>query len=334
MGDFYFQWHITNKCNNRCTHCYQPSYGGIDTSIDMAKAISSDIKAFCDEIECEPIIAFTGGDPFQNENFFEILKIAKNVSKNINILGNPEVLLSDNGHTISRLKELGINVYQLSLDGLEATHDSMRYKGSFKKTLEAIEYLSKNGIKVHVMSTISKQNYNEMFDVMDVAYSHGAKAWSFARCVTEDRSTLIAPKEYLEYLQKIVHKHKYYEDLGKPILDKEPLLSIIYNKTTNNKYNNVSTGCGIGANITILPDATIMACRRHPDSILGKLSEKNTLLNMFLFNTKMDELRQLDKIHKCKDCELINCCCGCRAISYMYNKDIYGSDPQCFMECI
>ena len=24
--DFYFQWHITNGCNNRCKHCYHADY--------------------------------------------------------------------------------------------------------------------------------------------------------------------------------------------------------------------------------------------------------------------------------------------------------------------
>ena len=289
MGKFYFQWHITNKCNNRCSHCYQDDYSQIEVSMDMVDNILDDIKKFCEVIECEPKIGFVGGDPFRHSRFKEILEKSRMVSNDINILGNPEVLL-DNPSIIDYLKKIGINSYQLSLDGLKDTHDSIRYRGSYDKTLKAIQLLSENGINVAVMSTVTTNNYKEMKEVMDVAYSKGAMCWTFSRCVTDNKSLLIDTKEYMRFLEDIVRKHKYYENLGKQPLVKEPLLSLVYKKLG---YKNIQVwGCGIGgAMLTIMPDGEVMACRRHPGSSLGKWSEDNNFVNIFLFNKILKEFR-------------------------------------------
>lgn len=39
--DFYFQWHITDKCNLRCAHCYQENYtDSQDMPLEELKAIA------------------------------------------------------------------------------------------------------------------------------------------------------------------------------------------------------------------------------------------------------------------------------------------------------
>ena len=92
----------------------------------------------------------------------------------------------------------------------------------------------------------------------------------------------------------------------------------------------VSGGCGLGSSmLTILPDNTIMGCRRHAGSILGDWKRKGDLINYFLFHPKMDSYRDITKIKKCGSCKLLNQCRGCRAAAYAATGDIYGVDPHC-----
>ena len=40
-GMFNFQWHITEKCNLRCTHCYQEDYSSADEmSFEELKSVA------------------------------------------------------------------------------------------------------------------------------------------------------------------------------------------------------------------------------------------------------------------------------------------------------
>ncbi len=41
---FGFQWHITDRCNLRCTHCYQEDYSGAEElDLNGLKSIANEI---------------------------------------------------------------------------------------------------------------------------------------------------------------------------------------------------------------------------------------------------------------------------------------------------
>lgn len=49
------------------------------------------------------------------------------------------------------------------------------------------------------------------------------------------------------------------------------------------------------------------------------------------FNSKcLNNLRAVEKIEKCINCEWLYHCRGCRAIAYNISKDRYACDPQCW----
>jgi len=56
----------------------------------------------------------------------------------IAILGNPFHLTLEN---CQRMYVCGVRKYQLSLDGLEETHDRIRMKGSYKETISKVKVL-------------------------------------------------------------------------------------------------------------------------------------------------------------------------------------------------
>lgn len=68
-------------------------------------------------------INFTGGDPLLREDIFDLIGYARKKGILVGILGNPNHL---DYETACKLKKLGVSRYQVSIDGLEDTHDRLR----------------------------------------------------------------------------------------------------------------------------------------------------------------------------------------------------------------
>lgn len=69
-------------------------------------------------------------------------------------MGNPFHLTKEN---CIRMYEFGCKKYQMSLDGLEKTHDWFIKSGSFKTTLSKIPLINEAGMHSVIMSTVSSK---------------------------------------------------------------------------------------------------------------------------------------------------------------------------------
>ncbi len=190
MNEFYLQYHITDRCVNRCTHCYQDSYQGKDVDFEQAKKIILEARSFCKMLNAEFHLALTGGDPLLNKDFWKILFFARKQAERVDVLGNPELL---NKANIQKIKK-SVDVYQMSLDGFQETHDNFRQKGSFERTINAIKRLSDKSVRVAILSTVSSGNMNELLDLSRFAYKQGAVNWSYSRYVSPNGNCGISSK--------------------------------------------------------------------------------------------------------------------------------------------
>jgi len=87
--------------------------------------------------------------------------------------------------------------------------------------------------------------------------------------------------------------------------------------------------CSIGLDgLCILPDATVLPCRRLPIAI-GNLKE-DSLLEIWHKSDLLWQIRDKRNLKgKCKSCEFIPQCSGCRAMAYACTGDYLAEDPQC-----
>src|SRR4030043_738842 len=150
-NEFYFQWHITDKCNLRCKHCYHEDYReeGLPTSqlVKIAAHLSDAVR------EWGKIGSFsiTGGEPFtRKDDVFELLSFLETRSEigHIDILSNGTLI--DDRIIAELLKFNKLRRIQLSLEGLEETNDKIRGAGSFKVITEKIKALNSSGLKTSV----------------------------------------------------------------------------------------------------------------------------------------------------------------------------------------
>ena len=58
---FYFQWHITNRCNLHCKHCYQNSPEDYkDLAFSKLTEIADIIETACEKWQLQAEITLTG----------------------------------------------------------------------------------------------------------------------------------------------------------------------------------------------------------------------------------------------------------------------------------
>ncbi|MBD5407736.1 MAG: radical SAM/SPASM domain protein, ACGX system [Treponema sp.] len=336
---FAIQWHITDVCDQRCRHCYIFSEGHprlVTTPLAELKSTYAQIKSFCEKIGRMPYIYLTGGDPILHPHFWELLELFRADGTRFCIMGNPFHLTDE---VCARMKDCGCVKYQLSLDGLEQTHDAFRKEGSFRTTLGAIPIIRRSGIWCAVMSTVSKANMHEIPALIDLVDERGVDVFAVGRyCPTStekayDANFHIPPLEYRAFLQTCWEKYERHKNSKTTFQLKDHLWSLfLYEKGLLKIPNGdqITDGCNCARNhITILPDGDIYACRRM-ESKVGNINESN--LYDVWNGEKMNAFRQYEKFTKCSKCELKGVCRGCPSVTYGYTHNMYAADPQCWKE--
>lgn len=156
-------FYVTNYCNLKCKMC------NLWRNRDKKMINFENFKSIIDDLSKSGCyyVSFAGGEPFLVKDIIKMIKYAK---ENI-----PYVHAVTNGSMISeeRAKELaetGIDEISLSIDGLERMHDKIRgVKGSFKRTVKAINNLKKHNVDVVINTTIGLWNLDELDDVVELA---------------------------------------------------------------------------------------------------------------------------------------------------------------------
>lgn len=335
------QWHITTKCDQRCQHCYLFNSPEAKTEINgegligwpELQNIADDIKTTADAFGAGCVVSLTGGDPILHPYFWQLLDYLKHKEIAVNILGNPFHI--DNV-SARQLKDSGIRMYQLSIDGMRDKHDQWRKIGSFERTLEAVQTLKSQGVKVSIMTTVSKDNAADIPSVIKLSVEKlEVNTYSFARFVPKlyNQTEMFTPREYREFLARIWDVYSQYPDAKTKITLKDHLWKLFLYEEGLYKpepTDIVMAGCGMGINhLTILANGEVYACRRFPSPI-GRVPQEK-LYDIFT-KGKIYEYREVEEKEKCKDCFLFYYCRGCPAVSYSQSGNWKSPDPQCWLQ--
>jgi sulfatase maturation enzyme AslB (radical SAM superfamily) len=164
---------VTSRCNLRCSHCFywqELNTGDAELSISEIRRIASSFK--------HPVsLSLTGGEPFIRRDLKEIIEAFHQGC------GTREVAIATNGtlqeSTVETIRSvlqadfLSSLSVQISLDGLEKTHDEIRdVKGSFQKSISTIGELKKigrnyPGFQLKTALTVQKRNLSGLKEFVD-----------------------------------------------------------------------------------------------------------------------------------------------------------------------
>ena len=191
-------FHLTDRCNLSCTHCLFASSPATTRTLPQAQLDMAAGQAL--DLGCR-LFYFTGGEPFIYPDFFPWLAsfLEQNPQAHAVILTNG-MLLSKHINTLQALDRLHL---QVSLDGLEQAHDSLRGLGSYQRLLTNLAALREAGKSFTLSIAVSRANLNDLPAMMTLAKKIGAASvhllYHFIRG-KGSREQFVAPAEIFSHL--------------------------------------------------------------------------------------------------------------------------------------
>lgn len=190
----YLMVEVTSKCNLSCLHCYQGEHHSRELPWPRLKNI---LQEFEDLGGLRLIVS--GGEPLIYSHFAELNEFIKEKDYR-KILVTNGILLNS-----ALVESLGFDEVQVSLDGLEKGHDTLRGKGSFSKALAGLNILVQQKYPLSVATVLHRYNLVEISQLAELVKRLGAVSWTIDFPVLAGNLTLNSefapePREAIKYL--------------------------------------------------------------------------------------------------------------------------------------
>ncbi|MDA8100671.1 MAG: radical SAM protein [Nitrospiraceae bacterium] len=348
--DFLIQWHLTERCNLACSHCYQTGTPGSELSLEEINETLEEIdemfgawrRAY--DVSIKPSFNITGGEPLLRPDLEQVLGLLHARSY--------ETFLLTNGTLIDRTRarriaELGVKGAQVSIEGCEEIHESVRGPGSFERASDGIEHLLDAGVPVTLNVTLSRLNAKSMKKVVRFASHIGAQRLGFSRLVPAGKAAGLGQAMLSAAEVRSLYEELFATDIpGLEIVTGDPVAAA-HRRERSMKHPGrrkrdrtggvPSGGCSAGVSgLTLLADGTVVPCRRMPLPI-GNV-RTHSLRELWAASPVLEALRDKSRYSgKCGSCGHWEECRGCRAIAYADalargSGDFLSDDPQCFVD--
>ena len=329
---FHLQWHITERCNLRCKHCYmEQDFLKNELSLEKLFKVLDDYLKIVRKWRIpkqETRISITGGEPLIRKDFFKFLERCyqyKDLTK-YGILTNG-ILVDD--EMVKRFNNLEVNYVQVSLEGMEADNDYIRGKGTFKKIIKAVEILVKGGINVSISVTMTKKNKEDVKPLVELAKKLGVTSLGLRRFVPIGTGEGI--KDLMLSAQDVKRLYLYITEENKELFKNKSKLKIGMGCEDGilAQEGYPVNGCVAGySSVTILPNGDVYPCRKLPIYIGNVLGQ--SLEDIFYNPKEMQKLRNPNNLNgKFKNCPYSDKCRGgAKCVIYGYWSDSYIDSPQ------
>ncbi len=309
-------WNITMKCNLKCSHCYINSVErGLPEELSTEEA-----KELIDQIASvsKPLLIISGGEPLLRPDLFAIIQYAKSKGLKVGIGSNGTLI---NKEKAKKLREAGVDTVSISLDSIHPEkHDSFRgVKGAWQKAVNAIKNLKDEGILIQVNTTVTKENYSEIGQILDFVERLGVENFHLFFLVPTGRGARledITPEMYENMIMqtlKILHRH----GLNVKFSCAPQFMRIMHQTGSQMRHVQSSMrGCIAGFYYCrIYPTGDVTPCPYMPIK-LGNIREKS-FKEIWFTSKVLNDIRNPDKLKgKCGKCHYRHICGGCRARAY------------------
>lgn len=327
-----FQWHITERCNLRCAHCYQEGKEAPESSFEELEVAFAEILRFMAEHrkavghKSRASITVTGGEPFVHPRFFDLLDILR-------AKGFPVAVLT-NGWFVDRsaakaLKKLDVQFVQISIEGTRETHDAIRGRGSYGKAIDALAELKREGVPAYVSFTAHRQNSGEFHGVAEAASKLGVeRVWS-DRLIplgqgAEMEDLLMSPSDTRRFVELMSR--------SRTALKRTKTEVAMHRALQFAGCGSTPYFCKAGDSLlTLLPGGELVPCRRMPIPVGNFL--KQGLWELYNSSPVLESLRDSRNLNEgCKRCFYSKLCKGgLKCLAYALTGDPWSGDPGCWM---
>jgi radical SAM protein with 4Fe4S-binding SPASM domain len=160
---------VTYRCNERCVHCYldHDDHGEMSTAeiVDVFDQLAAAGTLF---------LTLSGGEIMLRDDIFDLIAAAR--ARHFDLKLKTNGILLGAGEA-ARLKALGVRQIQISLYSHQPeTHDAItKVRGSWARTVAAIERLAGSGIRVTIANVLMRQNAADYPGVRALAAALGVE---------------------------------------------------------------------------------------------------------------------------------------------------------------
>lgn len=306
----------TTACNFSCPYCFEAK----KTNLTMPDTV---IDSLIDFVKSHKLIenidlTWYGGEPLLA--FKQIRKIYTRLKNEVSVRIRKHSLITNgyliNDEVLSFLEEAHLTDIQITLDGNENHHNSLRFLRGKKETFQVIlEHILKcsrllNDVDINVRVNVNKENKNDYIEIYELLkhelqLSNVSVYPGFIREETPDGHSFcfksIDRKEACEFYLEMARKG------CKPL---KP--SVVHKGCMINKVNSYIVG----------PMGEIYKCWNDVSDntkVIGNIQDK-ALANRTLFARYMTDLSPFSN-SQCKDCSVFPICSG-ECAWYRY-KNLY-----------
>ena len=282
-----------------------------------------------------PSFNVTGGEPFLRTDLHEILSFISDQGFAIYLLTNG--ILADEKRAKS-LTAVGVKGVQVSMEGPEEIHDSIRGKGSFSGSRRGVRNLLDAGLTVTLNVTLSSLNAKYIDDIIELSHVWNVQRLGFSRLVPSGKGESLFKEMLSTESVEALYRKIFTLDTGAlDIVTGDPVASQVNGHNSDAQGTVPLGGCAAGVSgISILPDGTMVPCRRVHIPI-GNIRQ-DSFREVWATSEVLEALRNKSRYRgKCGVCARWAQCRGCRAIAYAFSQvqgknDFLAEDPQCFIQ--
>ena len=331
------QWHVTERCNLRCAHCYQEAYQGEELGFSDLLHILDQFEDLLERWQGEtgrPVqghVTVTGGEPFIRPDFMDLLEVLAGRGDRFGfaILTNGSFI---DASIARRLKKLGPDFVQISIEGLRQSHDRIRGEGQFDRAVKGIESLVRERIRTLISFTARRENFREFLDVARLGrrlrvarvWADRMIPWGSGASLSDQILTPEETREFFEIMRRAREEsvHRWFD---RTEIAMHRALEFLLSGGT--PYH-----CTAGDTlITVMPNGDVFPCRRMPVRV-GNLLE-TSLESVYYENGFLHGLRDRRRCSEgCEECCYSALCRGgLKCLSYAVTNDPFKADPGCWL---
>lgn len=301
---------ITKRCNFRCNFCYASS----NKALAKEEYISDEkIEHLINEIKINKLakVTITGGEPlFEHELFLRIIQKLHANGITINLNTNISLMTDEIAEEIKKYIGSEFYVFTSLLSADEVTCDSITgVTGSYKRVVDGIRCCKRNGLKVSVNFTISRDNVKDLSLIEGFVNEHNIDRVSISRVIPPSyernlERDVLTESEIQCIADTLVSLNNKY---GISVTSSHPLPLCVIGD--DKKYDVIeSQRCRTGSRYCAvnLLSGNVFACSQENKSY-GNIYEQS-LYDCWL--SMKDEHGLLNLAEKCRNCRLLERCGG------------------------
>lgn len=335
---------ITGGCNLRCKHCYASN---LNTPEKISQELTLDkyLQTLSNAVrECgTQYIQLSGGEILtMPEKTMSVLNYARKIGLYVPTVFSNGTLFTY--ETALKFKKIGVGSVTISLDGFSRkTHEALRGKDTFDKTLNSIKILAEVGIKVRINTVITPYNLKELKTMYKwIIKNDNITGWTIgplraAGRYKEYSNELYVPWEHaLNALKPLVKK--YIQDV---ILDDKSHVTLeISNFFRPSMFRNIPPyslddhPCGYAFNqCAVRPNGDVYFCPtlaglECQEAKFGNICEKALSYIWYESKTKAPIMkRKVRDIPECRTCKYVRICgSGCLANAFELHGTVFSKD--------